>query len=444
MQGKQRIKLQRERERQNLSQEEVAAAIGATARSVSRWEQGESIPKPYYRVKLCELFEKKADELDLVLLEPEFESLERELEDALYDPNIPPRLSLPLFGRERVIQHIKLALLQDHDVAIYGMAGVGKSALAVALAYDPDIRQHFADGILWAAVGLTPDIAHILARWKALLVQTPPPVSERGTVKDGALDLRTHIGQARYLVVIDDAWSLKDALTLRAGSANCVYLYTTRLSSIALYLARLSNVVELEELTETEGMNLLTSLAPSVLQEQQHARQLVKAVGGHPLTLTLLGNSLRVQSHTQQSRRVRAALERFTEDIGQRLHLEEERGPHEQHTSLPPETKLSVYSVVSLGIQRLTEKARMALFALSVFPAKPCHFSEDAALFVANCTTSELDELADAELLLTHNESYSLHPIIADCAREQLLDTTVYERFKAYSEKNVEKNDKCV
>ena len=369
MQTKPRTRLQRERERQHFSQEDVAEKLDTTVRSVSRWESGESTPKPYYRMRLCELYGKKADELDLEPLEPE---LIMELENALYDPTIPARSSLPLFGRERVVQQIKLALLQNDDVAIYGFAGIGKSALAVALAYDQDIRQHFTDGILWSALGPSPDIARILARWKAFLLHTQPTFPKATTVKEVALDLRMHIGQARYLVVIDDAWSLKEALTLRAGSANCVYLYTTRFPGIALYLARISNVMKLEELSEKEGMNLLMYLAPvAVTQEQQQARHLVKVVGGHPLALTLLGNYLRVEAHSQQPRRIRAALR--TTDVRtaeQRLYLEEERGPYEQHTSLPPETKLSLHAVISIGFQRLTEKARTALFALSVFPTE--------------------------------------------------------------------------
>ena len=436
MQTKPRTKLQRERERQHFSQEDVAEKLDTTVRSVSRWESGESTPQPIHRVKLLQLFGKPAHELDLEPLEAESEFVEPE--NAFYDPMIPPRPSQPLIGREHVVQQIKLALLQNQDVALFGMAGIGKSALAVALAHDQDVRLHFSDGILWEALGPAPDVTRTLARWKAQLLPTSPPFTKRMTIKDMAVDVRMVIAQSRYLVVIDDAWSLKDALTLHAGGANCVYLTTTRFSAVALYLARNLHIVELEELSEVESMSLLRSLAPLVVQQQpQQARQLVGIVGGHPLALTLLGNYLRVESRTGQPRRIRSALERLIQQVGQRLHLEEERGPNEQHTSLSPDTNLSLYSVVSVSFQHIPEAARSALFALSVFPPKPHHFSEEAALFVANCTTDDLDELVDAELLFFSDEGYSLHPIICDCAQEQLRDTTAYERFQAYIQKNV-------
>ena len=352
MQTKQRVKLQRERERQNLSQEEVAAAIGATVRSISRWEQGESTPKPYYRMRLCELFHKKADELDLEPLEADLEFVEPE--NAFYDPMIPPRPSLQLIGREYILQQIKFALLQNRDVAIFGMAGIGKSALAVALAYDQDVRLHFSGGILWEALGPAPDVAHTLARWKTQLSPTSPPFTKKMTLRDMARDVRMSITQSRLLVVIDDAWDLKNALTLHALGANCTHLTTTRLSDVAFYLARHPYVVELEELSEVESMSLLQSLAPAVIQEQQRTQQLVRIVGGHPLALTVLGKYLQVQSHGGQSRRIHTALERLSQHVEQRLHIEEERGPNEQHTSLSSDRNSTCCPFCTLGFSSKT------------------------------------------------------------------------------------------
>lgn len=58
--------LKRARELSGWSQEDVADKIGATQKLVSRWERGESIPVPYYRQKLCKLFNKNAAELGFV------------------------------------------------------------------------------------------------------------------------------------------------------------------------------------------------------------------------------------------------------------------------------------------------------------------------------------------------------------------------------------------
>jgi transcriptional regulator with XRE-family HTH domain len=52
-----------EREMRGWSQEDLAEKVGTSQKVVSRWERGESTPHPYYRQKLCKLFEKNAVEL---------------------------------------------------------------------------------------------------------------------------------------------------------------------------------------------------------------------------------------------------------------------------------------------------------------------------------------------------------------------------------------------
>lgn len=59
--------LRRARELQGWSQSYVADAIEAPAPSyISRWERGLASPSPFYREKLCRLFEKNAAELGLL------------------------------------------------------------------------------------------------------------------------------------------------------------------------------------------------------------------------------------------------------------------------------------------------------------------------------------------------------------------------------------------
>src|SRR5579884_2657550 len=59
-------RLRHEREARGWSQAYVARQLGADANIVSRWENGERKPGPYYRQQLCALFGKSAVELGLV------------------------------------------------------------------------------------------------------------------------------------------------------------------------------------------------------------------------------------------------------------------------------------------------------------------------------------------------------------------------------------------
>src|SRR5712664_2579036 len=59
-------RLKQARELRGWSQAKVAEQIGTDATTVSRWERGMFFPTPYFRERLCALFEKNAEELGLL------------------------------------------------------------------------------------------------------------------------------------------------------------------------------------------------------------------------------------------------------------------------------------------------------------------------------------------------------------------------------------------
>src|SRR5881628_2247080 len=60
-----RWRLAEARTLRKLSQQEVADRIGTTFVNISRWERGITRPNPYFRRKLCALFQKSAAALGL-------------------------------------------------------------------------------------------------------------------------------------------------------------------------------------------------------------------------------------------------------------------------------------------------------------------------------------------------------------------------------------------
>jgi transcriptional regulator with XRE-family HTH domain len=60
--------IQEERLARGWTQQEVANRVGTTVVNVSRWERGVTSPNPYFRQKLCTLFEKDATELGLLAM----------------------------------------------------------------------------------------------------------------------------------------------------------------------------------------------------------------------------------------------------------------------------------------------------------------------------------------------------------------------------------------
>ena len=356
-------------------------------------------------------------------------------DETLLDPAIPLQPAVRLVGRDVEINHLKKRLLNSGNAALTalnGLPGVGKTALAIELVHDQEIRAHFSDGILWAALGPEPHVPGLLSRWGTMLGISSTETASLSDSQAWATALHRAIATRSMLLVIDDAWRLEDALALKVGGPNCAHLVTTRFPNIATSIAAEGATV-LHELGEHEGITLLSLLAPTVIEhEEQKALELVHAVGGLPLALTLIGNYLRVHSYGGQTRRIDVALARLS-NAEQRLHIEEQRGPTERHSSLPAGAALSLQSIFAVTDQQLDEHERAALYALSVFPSKPNSFSEEAALNIASCVTDVLDALFDVGLLESSvSGRYTMHQTIADYAHLHLQDVTVYERFIGY------------
>lgn len=387
--------------------------IGATLNTVSRWERGLTDCSPYFRNKLCELFGKNARQLWLV---PELE--EEETHPALYDPVLPA--AKKLVGRDDLLVQLKCELraTQEGNIfALTGMPGVGKSALAIALAHDAEVRNYFYDGILWVDAGPQPNILGILSRWGALL-GAEPRKNEDLTVRDAwLLGLRMAIGTRRMLFIIDNVWRLEDAMVLlHVGGPYCTYLVTTRFINIALYTAS-ERMITVPELPEERGLQLLERMAPAVVKaEPERSRRLVQFVGGLPLALVLIGQYLRLEAHNRQPRRLHLALE-WLYHPEKRMQLEQPLVALERSTV---SSTLSLHESIALSDRYLSKQAQDALRQLSVLPAKPNTFSEQAALAITGAPVEVFDQLSDAGLLESKGlDRYSLHQCIVDYASLQ-------------------------
>jgi len=143
-------RLSNAREQRGWSQQEVADRIGTTPVNISRWERGLTTPGPYFRQKLCALFEKSPQELGLIqqtadavpaqaIKATPTNSLIPETAAQLW--NVPYRRNPFFTGREDVIQRLHAALLASRTgamsptQAITGLGGIGKTQTALEYAY---------------------------------------------------------------------------------------------------------------------------------------------------------------------------------------------------------------------------------------------------------------------------------------------------------------------
>ena len=454
-------RIRQERLTRNWRQRDLADQLGTSVLTIQRWEGGNQQPSAYFRIKLCALFGKSAQELGFILDDaptvhpnerevstqtareqalpqktssPDYHSVSSDRLVQIYDPAIPASFFKEdaLVGRASEFHLLKQQVLTHAgSFALYGLPGVGKTALTIALSQDREITARFHDGILWAGLGREPDQFRLLSRWGSLLGLTSQEMTMAKTKRLEVLAqmLRDAIGTRRMLLILDDAWEITTALQFQIGGRQCAHLVTTRFPPLALHFAG-ENAVPLQELNEEDSMTLLRQFAPTVVIDEFHeAQELIHSVGGLPLALTLMGKYLQVQAHDRQPRRVRKALEQL-HHIDTRLRLATPQALIDHHPSLPVSTPLSLQATIEISEQQLDTQARERFRALSIFPAKPHSFSEAAALAICELSEADLDQFTDAGLLESHSPNrYMLHQTIADYAQQYRADTKVEEQM---------------
>jgi transcriptional regulator with XRE-family HTH domain len=131
--------LKNERQRQGWSQATLANHLGTTANRISVWERGLESPSPYFRNQLSKVFAKSIAELGL-LDKPFLQGLAVQGSAEMvpiWDPMIPATSRIGLIGRTSAIGQIIASLTEmkhtTHHVALWGLPGVGKTALAVGV-----------------------------------------------------------------------------------------------------------------------------------------------------------------------------------------------------------------------------------------------------------------------------------------------------------------------
>jgi len=81
---------------------------------------------------------------------------------------VPPLPKAFVGGDERLAE-LRGRITGGGVLALEGTPGVGKTALATALAWDADVLAHFSGGVLWASLGPSPNADELLNRWAQAL-----------------------------------------------------------------------------------------------------------------------------------------------------------------------------------------------------------------------------------------------------------------------------------
>lgn len=285
------------RQRAPHTLESLAEASGVSVRAISDMERGRSLPR---QATLGELM----DALDLG--EDERRRLVQASARRTHQPQVPQQLppDLAAFrGREQVLETVlgytdQVAAHGGHVVvsAIGGMAGVGKTALAVHWAHQ--VADRFPHGQLYVNLRgfehpdtpLEPGEA-LGGFLRALGVPSgdiPPGTHERSAL------FRERTASLRLIVVLDNAQNAEQVRPLLPASKGCLTIVTSRNQLSGLATAEGASLVSLDVWTEAEA---LAALAARIGEERcgrepEGAAELVALCGYLPLAVAVVGVQL--------------------------------------------------------------------------------------------------------------------------------------------------------
>lgn len=354
------------------------------------------------------------------------------------DVAVPTPRDEGLIGRQDIIDESVARLLGGHSVSLLsGLPGAGKTALAIQIAQDPRVVDHFADGCMWLTVGSReesglPHWVHRMTTWCQELGVNADQIGSAQSAEDvSRMTQLVHeaLNGRQVLLVFDDIWLLEDAVLFSDIGKNCRRLLTTRFPKVAHCFAQA--VVKVPELDPVASALLLERHCPGA----RHALgdrldPVLQAVSGVPLALVLVGANLR---ETLQTLGFEAASKFLAEVAHAYLDLSTDQLPPSQRPLAGKHATLR--RVIDLTAKRLTAAERDALHALTAFPPKANTFSAPAGRRVAGdperFTTLTMNGLV--ELHSINPDRFTLHQAIADFARQDRRgDTEAYRRMTQY------------
>jgi tetratricopeptide (TPR) repeat protein/transcriptional regulator with XRE-family HTH domain len=298
--------LTRQRQLRGWSQGQVAKelqalfpGIAVTARHVARWESGKRRPGPYYREKLCVLFQTTADKLGFIPQDGSFEHNGEEGEEAQEGElsflwTVPSRRNPFFTGRDQLIQTIRERFVSSgtssfpHIQALCGLGGIGKTQIVIEYAHRYRDSYQF---VLWVKAARSTLLSDFVML--ADLLNLPEKEQKDQSILIASIK-RWFVSHDRWLLIFDNVDDIEPVYDLLPAELHGHVLLTTRIYALGTFAHR----VEVEKMDAEEGALLLLRRAKMVdgsssgqgnTEALTNAKVVVDLLDGLPLALDQAG-----------------------------------------------------------------------------------------------------------------------------------------------------------
>ncbi|KPI04874.1 transcriptional regulator, XRE family [Actinobacteria bacterium OK074] len=311
--------LKRHRRRAGFTQEELAEAAGISVRSLRDVERGRTHPRPSTLRKIASSLSLSDDEKSALFLEqldPAANGLQESLGpargvvpmDGVY---LPPETT-EFVGREQELAGISKEL-QDfrpgerNVIALVGMPGIGKTALALRWARANADRfpdgTYFIDAFLaWftdghargfpSDNGAAPYSRAVIEVISRTLNLDLPVCADWPS---GALltAMREELQQKRMLVILNNVPSAAHVRSLLPGLSSTTLLLTSRRTMDSLVATHGARQIVVPPLTDDQSAELVDKVSEGAVSNPDLTRRVLDACDGHPFALRIAAVTMR-------------------------------------------------------------------------------------------------------------------------------------------------------